>query len=438
MSDTATGSEDLLSTEKLTIKDNAVLRTLELGDLHIKGQINLTANNSRSAVKRWYIDRLMGARPKWHTPDRGELGVIDLFSGCGGLSLGVKEAAEALGYQPIFLCGADQDKTALEVYRRNLKAKSTTTKDIADLVDFDIWQTNPEDPSTCTFVSPPEPVDSIEHLKGKVDLIVGGPPCQGHSNLNNHTRREDPRNLLYLTMPAIAVALGAKAAIIENVAEVVNDKHSVVARATALFKSCGYKVTDTGPINATHCGVAQSRKRHFLIATKGNKADVQSLITSLSKAGMTVWDAIGDLAGLGDPERAFDRPAQLSDENQKRIDWLHENDELNLPNQLRPDCHKDGHTYPSIYGRLHKDEPSLTVTGGFLSPGRGRYIHPTLPRGLTPHEGARLQGFPDDFKFLDAMGNELTNKAYSKLIGNAVPPPLAFILALAALASLQE
>jgi DNA (cytosine-5)-methyltransferase 1 len=239
--------------------------------------------------------------------------------------------------------------------------------------------------------------------------------------------------LHYLAMPAVAVALDASVAIVENVPEVVRDKHSVVKKAVALFESNGYHVTDAGPLNAFKCGVAQTRKRHFLIATKYKNPDVMAVINGLVPAELTVWDAIGDLAELSGVLDAFDAPSRLSQENEKRVAWLHDNDARDLPNELRPDCHKNGHTYPSIYGRLDRDKPSPTVTGGFLSPGRGRYVHPSLPRALTPHEGARLQGFPDDFSFVDRDGMELSKKNYSKMIGNAVPPPLAFIVGLAAL-----
>ena len=87
-----------------------------------------------------------------------------------------------------------------------------------------------------------------------------------------------------------------------------------------------------------------------------------------------------------------------------------------------------------MYGRIYSDKPANTLTTGFLSPGRGRFIHPTEPRGLTPHEAARLQGFPDDFKFETEPDKNLTgNNHYSKVIGDAVPPPLGFVPTLAAI-----
>ena len=72
----------------------------------------------------------------------------------------------------------------------------------------------------------------------------------------------------------------------------------------------------------------------------------------------------------------IDRPAELSAENMRRIAYLFDNDEYNLPDRLRPDSHKGGHTYPAIYGRLRWDKPAGAITTGFSSPGRGRYIHP--------------------------------------------------------------
>ena len=100
--------------------------------------------------------------------------------------------------------------------------------------------------------------------------------------------------------------------------------------------------------------------------------------------------------------------------------WLIENDRYNLPNQMRPKCHHDDHTYLSMYGRLDWDEPAQTITTGFGSMGQGRYVHPSRPRTITPHEAARLQTFPDFFDF----GEDTTRKTWAHVIGNAVPPLL--------------
>ena len=91
---------------------------------------------------------------------------------------------------------------------------------------------------------------------------------------------------------------------------------------------------------------------------------------------------------------------------------------------MRPDCHKNGHTYGSVYGRLRMDRPAGTITGGFMTMGRGRFVHPTQKRTLTPHEAARIQGFPDWYRFTDVTGRDLSRRLYEKLIGNAVPPAM--------------
>ena len=109
---------------------------------------------------------------------------------------------------------------------------------------------------------------------------------------------------------------------------------------------------------------------------------------------------------------------------------LVENDEYDLPNHLRPDCHKNGHTYPAVYGRMRWDQPSHTITAGFTSNGQGRFTHPdAFPgRTITPHEAARIQTFPDWFDFATSKRGTL-----KKAIGNAVPPLLAMYVAEVAL-----
>ena len=115
-----------------------------------------------------------------------------------------------------------------------------------------------------------------------------------------------------------------------------------------------------------------------------------------------------------------------SPKNQKRMNWLVKNGQYTLPNRLRPDCHKDGHNYPAVYGRMYWDRPTDTITAGFTSNGQGRFTHPdTYPgRTITPREAARIQTFPDWFKFPTSKRTIL-----KKAIGNAVPPILAMYVA---------
>jgi DNA (cytosine-5)-methyltransferase 1 len=136
----------------------------------------------------------------------------------------------------------------------------------------------------------------------------------------------------------------------------------------------------------------------------------------------------------------FDTPARHQIQNLERIAWLFgegwESWEVeqfntsgnpdkpeahNLPNHRRPKCHQNGHNYPAVYGRMFSSLPSPTITTGFGSTGQGRFVHPHKQRSLTPHEAARVQGFPDFFDFSTETGRV----SLQTLIGNAVPPMMA-------------
>jgi DNA (cytosine-5)-methyltransferase 1 len=130
----------------------------------------------------------------------------------------------------------------------------------------------------------------------------------------------------------------------------------------------------------------------------------------------------------------MDKSSNTSPINLERIKYLFDNDLYELPNEVRPDCHKDGNSYPSVYGRLSWNKPAPTITTGFLSPGRGRYIHPTQMRCITPREAARIQGFPDWFNFSSKNKDPIVSDI-TKWIGDAVPSVLGFTSALAALTS---
>jgi len=155
-----------------------------------------------------------------------------------GLSLGVRLAASALGYTVDFAAAIDTDPVALAVYRANLSPGLALTASAPTLVDFHVFGQGEK----VEFGYPPELMNASLASLAPVDLFVAGPPCEGHSNLNNHTRREDPRNHLYLTAIALGVSLGARAILIENVPESKKDRRGVVQQATALLRSIGYEV----------------------------------------------------------------------------------------------------------------------------------------------------------------------------------------------------
>lgn len=360
-----------------------------------------------------------------------DLRIVDLFSGSGGLSLGAMYAAIATQSRPVMQVAVDTDADALAVYAQNHPGVRVLSENVDNLVDQKVDDIGRD----ATMSYPPEIVDAtLAPFLGQTDLLLAGPPCQGHSNLNNHTRRYDERNKLYITTAAIAIALQARMVVIENVPAVLRDHFQVVDTAHAVLAEAGYTVSH-GILAADALGGAQTRKRHILVATRGYHVPVKVVAATMKRPPMTLREMIGDLEGIPPSDDVFDTAPTLSAENAMRVAWLHENDAYNLPNEIRPKCHRDGHTYPSVYGRMYYDQPAPTITTGFMTPGRGRFVHPTQRRVLTPHEAARVQGFPDwyDFK-LD--GKYPSRKLLGKWIGDAVPSQLGYVAVLAALSSL--
>jgi DNA (cytosine-5)-methyltransferase 1 len=341
---------------------------------------------------------------------RANVRSVDLFSGCGGLTVGVAEACRALGMRLKPLLAVDIDRQALEVYRHNIPVERAVSDPIETLLDSDLGK----------------PLSETERrLKeelGHVDIVVGGPPCQGHSDLNNHTRRADPKNALYAKMARFAEVCEPDHIVIENVNGVRHDSGKVFEKTRDYLKKLGYHV-DGRLLRADVVGVPQSRPRVLLIASKKVQVTIDEIVARYRTEPRPFMWACGDLVGI-ERKIPFDRPSVPQPVTQARIDYLFEHGEYELPNHMRPRCHQDEHTYPSVYGRIHPFQPAPTITTGFMTMGQGRFVHPTEPRTLSPHEGARIQCFPDWFEF-----GTLSRQAYITLIGNAVPPKLAYVVA---------
>lgn len=418
--------------EQFEFAGSSVTRKLWIGESLTSSLIpHAAAEPDVCAVNAWDQAALRGAVAKVLSGGgRGRLRIVDLFAGAGGLSLGVTQGLRAAGYDPLVELAADLDGDALRIYDRNLAPLEVHHGDVAQLVDMEIGISK----GSAYFKRTPWIRDRrlAARLSG-VDILIGGPPCQGHSNLNNHTRRFDLRNELYLMMPAVAIVLNTPIVIIENVREVKADHHRVVEQTIQLLTSSGYSITE-GVFSAIELGLPQTRNRFFLIAVKGTRAPrVMPLeeLTPLARPRRDLRWAMADLENCA--FGGIHRPAALSIENQRRINWLFDNNEVNLPDHERPDCHKNGHTYGAVYGRLEWHKPSGTITTGFLTPGRGRYVHPSQRRALTPHEAARIQGFPDSFQFTYEDGAIPVNKTLGKVIGDAVPPVMGQAAILTAL-----
>jgi len=316
------------------------------------------------------------------------------------------------------LLAVDKDADSVAVYAKNLHCKQSLVCDILDLVDgeLDSKRTRRE--------------RALQRSLKGVDILLAGPPCQGHSDLNNHTRRDDPRNRLYDRVGRFAQLTRPNHIIIENVPAAVHDRLGTVQKTLQALQALGYE-TDSSVVDLSRIGVPQGRKRHVVVASLTKSPCTAQVIEdhSVRRRRSVMW-AIDDLRAES-PNGVFTTPTHLSDENVKRLAYLYEHDLYDLPNKLRPGCHSHGnHSYKSMYGRLHGDRCAQTITGGFGSPGQGRFVHPTQQRVITPHEAARLQFFPDFFDFSSVK----TRTSLARMIGNAVPMKLSYVLCLELLA----
>lgn len=354
--------------------------------------------------------------PDWNSSAESAIRVVDLFSGCGALSLGALEAARALNLPARVELAVDVEQAPLDVLSASFEAEqSMRRRDLAVALDGEIG--DPETEAERLL---------LKDVEGGPEVCVAGPPCQGHSSLNNHTRHDDERNDLYLRAVRFVELRLPQLVVIENVASILSDQRRSVERAEEVLEGLGYRV-DHDTVSLDKLGVPQTRRRHLLLAVAPgiSPISVAALVQAYrvpDPGRRTLRWAIGDLAGC-DGESEIDRPAVPSETNKRRMQLLIDEDLEDLPDEHRPPCHqKGGHTYKSMYGRLSWDRPAQTVTSGFGSMGQGRYVHPDEPRTLTAHEAARLQFLPDFMRLDLATGRQQR----ARIIGNVAPMKLSY------------
>lgn len=409
-----------------------IYRTLRIGQRVTRTEVADLSDSNLLPSEAWWQSKLREKVKATHEAPR-QLRVFDAFSGSGGLSLGACMAIEAAGFNAHHVAAIDTDSSALAIHQFNFGTNSIIADSVSRMVDYHVLGQEED----AEFGYDPELLAADVFPEMTADIFLAGPPCQGHSNLNNHTRRDDPRNQLYVTSVALGLALQAKCIVIENVPTVLNDKSNVVGTAEALLKRAGYSVA-CQTLRADELGAAQRRARFFLIATKsGDASEAFEAVTSeLAAPAMALSWAIDDLLDTS-ANGLMNTPAAPSPITLERINYLFDNDLHDLPNDQRPDCHKNGHSYPSVYGRMYWDKPAQTITTGFNAAGQGRYVHPKRRRVITPREAARIQGFPDWFQFTPE-GMDVRRKDLAKWIGDAVHPILGYAAVLAALVAIEQ
>jgi DNA (cytosine-5)-methyltransferase 1 len=408
-------SPALAPTEHFEPRDGAIQRRVLLGDRELACSslpAEAPADADQAALAAAFdLAWLRSPRRPPPAPDAQPVRTVDLFSGCGALSLGAAEAARALGARLEPVLAVDIEAWAARTYGRNFPGGQAVQD------------------SVLSFLEPND--RRLAPLAGQVDLLIGGPPCQGHSDLNNHTRRDDPKNELYIAMARFAAVLKPRWVLIENVPGAQHDRSGVVQRTWEQLRDLGYSL-EGGVLEGVGIGVAQRRRRYFMMARLGSEPlpGVAAVQQALLRPARPLSWAIGDLQGSVRSDSLYDSPATHQKQNVARIDYLFDHDLHDLPDAQRPACHRDKpHSYRSVYGRMHWDRPAQTITTGFGSCGQGRFVHSLERRTLTPHEAARVQFIPDFFRFEQQRRGHL-----QAMIGNAVPPRMAYALCLALMA----
>ena len=317
---------------------------------------------------------------------------IDLFSGCGGLTLGLKQA----GFNVI--AAVDNDSLSVETYKANHPEVHVWVNDIRELKTLSIKR-------------------KLRLKKGELDLLAGCPPCQGFSTmttLNGSRAIDDPRNDLLLEFQRFAEQLMPRAIMMENVPGLAKDKR--FDRFCKRIRALGY-VGEHRVLNAADYGVPQRRRR--LIYLAGYKTPIA--FASPTPRKKTVKDAIAFLASAGssgDPLHDF--PENRSQKVIALIKKIPKDggSRIDLPQEDQLDCHKKCNGFKDVYGRMSWDDVAPTITSGCFNPSKGRFLHPEENRAISMREATLLQGFPFDYKFPEKAGKI----ALAQMIGNALPP----------------
>lgn len=322
---------------------------------------------------------------------------IDLFSGAGGLTQGLKQA----GFNVI---GAIESvPTYAESYQMNHPRVNLKVSDI-------------------TKVDPIKYMEELGLTSGELDLLAGCPPCQGYSTIGTRNRGQinDPRNELIYEVFRFAAALQPKTIMMENVPALNKDVR--LKRLIEELENIGYHV-DHKVLKMSNYGVPQGRRRMIMLASRLDNIEVVKQEIDEDKV-VTVRDAISllPIAGLSnDPlHDALSNPT----EKVKRLITMIPKDggsRTDLSEEYQLECHKRTNGFKDVYGRMAWDKPAPTITGGCNNPSKGRFLHPEEDRVITLREAALLQTFPVNYKFSFRSGKA----GVATMIGNALPP--AFI-----------
>jgi DNA (cytosine-5)-methyltransferase 1 len=317
---------------------------------------------------------------------------IDLFSGCGGLTQGLRDAGFTVG------AAVELEALAAETYAANHPEVKLFPTDIRS-------------------VSASEIMEACGIKKGELDLLAGCPPCQGFSRIrlnNKKERMDDPRNRLIDEVLRLVSEIYPKAVMLENVPNLF--RYTRYLNFKRELRKLGYEVVDK-VLDVADFGVPQRRKRLVVLASRlGLISHPESLAER-----KTVRETIEKLPAYiikSDPLH------NLHENRSERIQQLIKaipkdgGSRTALSADMALKCHKRQNGFYDVYGRMKWDDVSPTITGGCINPSRGRFLHPVEDRAITLREAAMLQSFPPSYVFSLRKGKY----AAAQMIGNALPP----------------
>ena len=338
--------------------------------------------------------------------------VIDLFSGVGGLSLGFS----MVGMEIVF--AVEHDKAIANTYKLN---HHSTDMFCADIESLDI--------------------DKLKKQYGAIDIVIGGPPCQGFSQKGKRLSLDDERNYLFKFFIEFVEKFEPKYFLLENVPNLITTsngffKDEIIKR----FNELGYSI-DVDVLLASEFGIPQNRRRAFFLGRKGTK---KLNLPKPTYEKTTVGEAIYDMPIIhsGEGEETFKYATEPANSYQRlmrrgsEVIYNHQatqHSSLSLKKlsmipkgkgkEVLPKEYLTKSIYSGTWTRLDEDGFAPTITTRFDTPSSGMFTHPELDRCLTVREGARIQSFPDSFIFYGSKSSQL------KQVGNAVPPLLAYEVA---------